>query len=325
MRMEERIVNEVAAALERETSVNLHRFPLYLVFADGALTMDGEVEQIMAKKRALEVAASIPGVTVTAVKSAATAEEVVQETWIGVLRGLDGFEGRSSLKSWIFGILVNCAKARAVLSGRFAASEEDVRAVRGGECVVHPDVAELRKLGDEGRVVLFLARMKAGVLQAHDVAGLHRGYNALGRLAYAVLGESDRPFDDPCDFGGDRFQRMLGVTSLWTSEMREQDDLAAFIGELGDRRGRALDARCIRHHSVLDRHVQVDAKQNPFAFHIDAVERSKSGHRPPRSDRQSNLPIATAVSAMRLEKPHSLSYQAITRTSVPLMTLVWSM
>jgi len=47
------------------------------------------------------------------VKSTATAEEVVQETWVGVLRGLHRFEGRSSLKSWIFGILVNCARSRA--------------------------------------------------------------------------------------------------------------------------------------------------------------------------------------------------------------------
>ena len=38
-----------------------------------------------------------------------------------------------------------------------------------------------------------------------------------------------------------------------------------------------------------------------------------------------SFPIATAVSAMRFEKPHSLSYQAITRTSVPFITLVWSM
>ena len=39
---------------------------------------------------------------------------------------------------------------------------------------------------------------------------------------------------------------------------------------------------------------------------------------------QSSLPMATAVSAMRLEKPHSLSYQDITRTSVPSITLVCS-
>jgi osmotically-inducible protein OsmY len=63
MRTEERIVSEVAAALERETSVNLHLLPLFLSFVDGVLTMEGEVEQIMAKKRALEVAAAVPGVT----------------------------------------------------------------------------------------------------------------------------------------------------------------------------------------------------------------------------------------------------------------------
>src|SRR6202161_2042541 len=40
---------------------------------------------------------------------------------------------------------------------------------------------------------------------------------------------------------------------------------------------------------------------------------------------QASLPIATAVSTMRLEKPHSLSYHDITRTSVPSSTLVWSM
>jgi RNA polymerase sigma-70 factor, ECF subfamily len=44
------------------------------------------------------------------VPSDAIAEEVVQETWIGVLRGLDAFEGRSSLKTWIFRILINRAR-----------------------------------------------------------------------------------------------------------------------------------------------------------------------------------------------------------------------
>jgi RNA polymerase sigma-70 factor, ECF subfamily len=47
------------------------------------------------------------------VRSPAVAEEVVQETWLGVLNGLDRFEGRASLKTWIFRILTNRALSRA--------------------------------------------------------------------------------------------------------------------------------------------------------------------------------------------------------------------
>jgi RNA polymerase sigma-70 factor, ECF subfamily len=52
------------------------------------------------------------------VTSPAVAEEVVQETWIGVLTGIDRFEERSSLKTWIFRILTNIAKTRAHREGR---------------------------------------------------------------------------------------------------------------------------------------------------------------------------------------------------------------
>src|SRR4051812_10339212 len=48
------------------------------------------------------------------VRSRAVAEEVVQEAWMGIIRGLDGFEGRSSLKTWILRIVVNTAKTRGV-------------------------------------------------------------------------------------------------------------------------------------------------------------------------------------------------------------------
>lgn len=48
----------------------------------------------------------------------AVAEEVVQETWLAVLQSLARFEGRASLKTWIFRILVNMAKTRAQREGR---------------------------------------------------------------------------------------------------------------------------------------------------------------------------------------------------------------
>ncbi len=52
------------------------------------------------------------------VGSRAAAEEVVQDTWIGVLNGIGRFEGRSSLKTWIFRILTNIAKTRGQREGR---------------------------------------------------------------------------------------------------------------------------------------------------------------------------------------------------------------
>ena len=52
------------------------------------------------------------------VPSRAVAEEVVQETWLGVLRGLPTFEGRSSLKTWIYRILTNRAKTRGERENR---------------------------------------------------------------------------------------------------------------------------------------------------------------------------------------------------------------
>src|SRR5512146_3290716 len=49
--------------------------------------------------------------------SEAAAEDAVQEAWLGVLKGIDGFEGRASVKSWIFRIAVYCAKTRRARDG----------------------------------------------------------------------------------------------------------------------------------------------------------------------------------------------------------------
>ena len=71
------------------------------------------------------------------VRSRAVAEEVVQEAWLGVLKGLDRFEGRSSLRTWVLQIVANIARTRAVREARtmpFSAFE-----VEGSEPAVEPE------------------------------------------------------------------------------------------------------------------------------------------------------------------------------------------
>ncbi|HEV3378565.1 MAG TPA: sigma-70 family RNA polymerase sigma factor [Thermoleophilaceae bacterium] len=71
---------------------------------------------------------SLRRVARTFVRTDAAADDVVQETWLGVLRGLADFEGRSSLRTWIFRILVNRARTRAARDARslpFSALETD--------------------------------------------------------------------------------------------------------------------------------------------------------------------------------------------------------
>ena len=62
------------------------------------------------------------------VSTDAAAEDVAAETWLAVLEGIDRFEGRSSLKTWIFRILTNRAKTRGIREGRslpFSSLEPD--------------------------------------------------------------------------------------------------------------------------------------------------------------------------------------------------------
>jgi len=54
------------------------------------------------------------------VPSREIAEEVVQETWIALLSGIDNFAGRSSLRTWLFTVMINIAKARGVRERRDA-------------------------------------------------------------------------------------------------------------------------------------------------------------------------------------------------------------
>ena len=70
----------------------------------------------------------------------AVAEEVVQETWLGVLRGIDRFEGRAAFKTWLFRILTNQAKRRGAREGRSVSfSSLSQRDAEGDERAVAPE------------------------------------------------------------------------------------------------------------------------------------------------------------------------------------------
>jgi RNA polymerase sigma-70 factor, ECF subfamily len=59
-----------------------------------------------------ELTPALMRVALAHVPSRAVAEEVVQDTWVGVIKGIDRFEGRSALRTWIFQILLNTARTR---------------------------------------------------------------------------------------------------------------------------------------------------------------------------------------------------------------------
>ena len=62
--------------------------------------------------------AAMHRVALTFVRSSAVADEVVQEAWLGALRGLDRFEGRSALKTWLLRIVANIARTHSVREAR---------------------------------------------------------------------------------------------------------------------------------------------------------------------------------------------------------------
>ena len=98
------------STLDRSTSAS--RSDGELIDAIQAGDESAFVELVNAHHRVLIHAA------MTYVHSRAVAEEVVQETWLGVLKGLGGFERRSSLRTWIFHIMKNIANTRAVRERR---------------------------------------------------------------------------------------------------------------------------------------------------------------------------------------------------------------
>lgn len=80
------------------------------------------------------------------VSSHEVAEDVVQETWIALVKGIDRFEGRSTLRTWLFKVLVNIAKTRGVRDRTMMAAELAAAPYPDGATV---DPARFRPSGDQ--------------------------------------------------------------------------------------------------------------------------------------------------------------------------------
>jgi len=134
------------------------------------------------------VEAYTPGMrrlALTFVRTPSLADDVVQEAWLGVLRGIDGFQGRSSLRTWIYRIVANIARTRAVREARttpFSSFEheegpsvEPERFDRTGHWSAPPEPwraavdSELRGLVE--RAIATLPEMQRRVITLRDVEG----------------------------------------------------------------------------------------------------------------------------------------------------------
>lgn len=156
------------------------------------------------------------------VGSRAVAEEVCQDTWLAVVRGVERFEGRSSLKTWLFHILLNRARTSATREQRAGRPEDDVveRFDASGawasppvpwsehvedqlfaEKLAHRVHELLPKLPDQQRQVVVLRDVEGlppddvtsmlGVTDGHQRVLLHRGRAKLRALLAVEMG-SDR-------------------------------------------------------------------------------------------------------------------------------------
>src|SRR5579864_696528 len=120
------------------------------------------------------------------VRTPAVADDVVSESWLAVLNGLDRFEGRSSLKTWIYRIVANIARTRAVREARsapfssFATADDEAsvdpdRFARDGHWTSPPEPwrplldAEVRAVID--RAIAALPEQQRLVVELRDVEG----------------------------------------------------------------------------------------------------------------------------------------------------------
>jgi RNA polymerase sigma-70 factor, ECF subfamily len=134
----------------------------------------------------------------TFVRTDSAVDDVVQETWLGVVRGLAGFEGRSSLRTWIFSILVNQARTRAVRDARSlpfsALGQHDAPAVEPAAFAADGRwTSAPPRLDSDPEGGLLSAELRAHLLQAVD------GLSADQRAVITLRDLVGLPAADVCD------------------------------------------------------------------------------------------------------------------------------
>jgi RNA polymerase sigma-70 factor (ECF subfamily) len=139
------------------------------------------------------------------VRDRAVAEEVVQDTWLGVLQGIDRFEGRSSLSTWIYRILTNRAKSRGERERR----QVPLSALGDDEPVVDP--RRFRAADDPERPLAWATPPRAWpqerILARETVDQLRMAIKTLPPTEQVVVGLRDAE-----GFSADEVSELLKIT-----------------------------------------------------------------------------------------------------------------
>ncbi|AQT80420.1 RNA polymerase subunit sigma-24 [Mycolicibacterium litorale] len=144
------------------------------------------------------------------VSSREAAEEVVQETWIALLKGIDKFEGRSSLRTWLFAVMINIAKSRGIWERR--ADEAEVAAFTGGTV----DAARFRPAGDRWAGHWKSGREPAAFPETPEGSLLGRELVEVARASLDTLPERQRQvvtLRDMLDFEASEVCELLDITA----------------------------------------------------------------------------------------------------------------
>ena len=150
--------------------------------------------------------------------------------------------------------------------------------MRGGERVVDVDVAELGERRDKGRIVLFFFFVEARIFQTKNVAVLHRRDGFLGDVADAVVGKADRPAENVGELLRDGFERVFRIAAFRASEMREQDHLAALVGDFGDGRRDALRRVASVTLPFSIGTLRSTRTQDALSLHVGLIESAEAAH-----------------------------------------------